>query len=90
MRDVAPSQECALRRRRMYRCEICHELIGPGLPAAKLVVETRPRVYPERKKANKFKRKRKKEASDDPGGSGYETVREVLACASCQELGAGS
>ena len=67
----------------MYRCEICKHLIGPNIPSHKVVVETRPATYPVRREANHFTKNRKVEKRDDPGGSGFEIAREVIACANC-------
>ena len=53
----------------MYICEICNTQTEPNVPCNVITVETRPKVYPPR--------------PGDPGGSGYETVKEVRACPSC-------
>jgi len=67
----------------MYRCEICRNLISPNVPSHNVVVETRPVQYPQRRDANRFTKNRKVEKRDDPGGSGVEIVREVIACPAC-------
>ncbi len=67
----------------MYRCEICQKVAPARTKAARIVVETRPRSYPFRPRANRFVHERKVEYRDDPGGSGYEIVREVTACPDC-------
>jgi hypothetical protein len=67
----------------MYRCELCRNLIGPNIPSHKVVAQTRPVEYPFRRDANRFVKERKEEKRDDPGGSGFEIEREVVACAGC-------
>jgi hypothetical protein len=67
----------------MYRCEICKTLVGPNVPSHKVVVEIRPVQYPHRRDANHFTKNRKIEKRDDPGGSGVEIAREVIACPRC-------
>lgn len=70
----------------MYRCEICHEVVPAKTKAQRVVVETRPRVYPFRKEANRRVWKKSKwEKTDNEGGTGFEIVREVIACPSCAE-----
>ena len=55
----------------MYICGVCEIQVGPRVPCNITPVETREKVYPARSGAN------------DPGGRGFETVREVHACPSC-------
>lgn len=57
----------------MYICGICTTQVGPKVPSNIITVETRQRKYPARPGVG------------DPGGSGYETVREINACPSCAE-----
>src|SRR6185295_7945933 len=59
-------------------------------PAHRKVVETRRREYPRRPKANQFRKDGRQEYTDDPGGVGTETVREILVCPSCFEPSTGS
>ena len=59
-----------------------------GTPAARVVVETRPRTYRYRPHANRLVRpdkkgKRKVIYVDDPGGTGREAGRAVIACPDC-------
>lgn len=65
----------------MYRCEMCRELVPPGTPSHRVVVETRERRYPYR--PDLFAIKGTKEKKADPGGVGREIVREVIACPRC-------
>jgi hypothetical protein len=47
------------------------------------LLETRFRQYPPRPKANQIVRDGKVKYIDDPGGKGYEIVKEVTACPRC-------
>lgn len=67
----------------MYRCEICREIVPPHTPSHRVTVETRPVQYPFRSDANTVLVKGKREKRHDPGGSGREIVREVIACPRC-------
>jgi hypothetical protein len=72
----------------MYRCQVCGCVVPPRTPASRLVLATRPKRYPGRPKAHRVIRlsetnKLKVVLLDDPGGSGREIAREVLACPSC-------
>ena len=57
----------------MYICEICTTQSEPNVPCEMVVVETREKTYPAR--------------AGDPGGSGFETVKEVRACPACAAKG---
>jgi hypothetical protein len=53
-----------------------------------VVIETRLKPHPIRSRANRVVRpdasgKSKEKFADDPGGSGWEIVREVIACPDC-------
>ena len=48
-----------------------------------MAVGTRPVQYPFRADANTVIVKGKREKRHDPGGSGREIVREVIACPRC-------
>ena len=67
----------------MYQCEICRKVVPPNTPSYKIVVETRPVAYPRRPDANKTRVRGKIEKRDDPGGQGFEIVRELRACPEC-------
>jgi len=71
----------------MYRCEMCKVVIPPNTPALRVTVETRRKVYPERRNSNRIRIQGKKKplTTGDPGGIGYETVREVKVCRGCYE-----
>jgi rubredoxin len=58
--------------------------------AETIVVETRPGVYPPRRKAHREivwkKPLQRLEKQDDPGGTGWEVVREIQVCPPCKRL----
>jgi hypothetical protein len=58
-------------------------MVPPNTRAVNVALETRPRQYPRRAKANLIRKNGKKEHTDDPGGTGLEIVREVRACPAC-------
>lgn len=80
---------------RMYKCQICGVVVPEGIPANHVVLETRKREYPRRtkvflKKSTEKKRRRRKpdpdkDYVDDPGGTGFEIVRQAMACKACAE-----
>ena len=72
----------------MFRCQLCQCVVPPRTPCHHLVLDRRKRQYPYRSGANTFIRtnesgKRKEYHTDDPGGEGYEVVREVIVCPAC-------
>jgi hypothetical protein len=67
----------------MYRCQICAKVMPPRTKAYRISVETRHRRYPKREKVNRVAKDHKVRLVDDPGGEGYEIVREVTACPDC-------
>jgi hypothetical protein len=83
----------------MYKCQICNTNVSANASAHRVVLETRARQYPFRpdvflkpdpKKKGSKRKPRKPEYNDDPGGTGYETVREVIACAACARAGSAT
>ena len=69
----------------MYRCQLCKSVVSEGMPAHRIIIETRPTEYPSRPKAHLQRVGRKVKNFDDPGGAGYEIAKEALACRSCAE-----
>jgi hypothetical protein len=73
----------------MYVCQICQKVTPPHTPSNRIITETRPRRYLRRSKANrvpgirKSRRKDDDSRKDDPGGDGYEIVREIIVCPAC-------
>lgn len=55
----------------MYICDFCNKQVGPGIPSNTIVMETREKEYPARPSVN------------DPGGFGYEIVKEAKVCTDC-------
>ena len=87
----------------MFICQFCNYCTSAGIRARRIVVETQNFIFPERFRAQrptkgKEKRKEKREKerrkggkverwNTDPGGTGQQIVREVLACSKCVETG---
>jgi len=67
----------------MYKCESCGALIGPGVRQNLKILSTRKKIYPYRKRANKYKKGRKTIYTDDPGGVGWEIEKNQRVCESC-------
>ena len=72
----------------MFKCNVCEDVFGPGVAPVKLTVERRARTYPLRWNVfpapKGFRRVEGQLACvDDPGGQGWEVVREVVACRAC-------
>lgn len=77
----------------MFKCGVCEDVFGPGISSAKLTVERRERTYPLRWNVNPepkgFRRvEGQLSCVDDPGGRGWEIVREVVVCRPCAAAGA--
>jgi hypothetical protein len=66
---------------------MCGSVMPPRTRCHRVVVETRPKIYPRREKVFQVLRwergRWRLKDEDDPGGVGYETVREVIACPRC-------
>ncbi|MEZ4287167.1 MAG: hypothetical protein R3A47_03275 [Polyangiales bacterium] len=79
----------------MFRCELseiipdlkgCGSSVSrPGEKSVMVTVEQRPAEYPSRAKAQRLRVGRKTKYADDPGGAGYEIVKQVRACTRCAE-----
>jgi hypothetical protein len=76
----------------LFRCQLCGCSAPAGARPERIAVETRPREYPFRREANRPVKHHGRlvrgddgrvRRPDDPGGSGEEIVREVLACPAC-------
>lgn len=63
----------------MYNCQKCRLTTAPGTSQKKVVVQKRAKQYPVRLKANRNR-------TDDNGGLGAETVREIAVCPACASL----
>ena len=69
----------------MFRCEGCGLVVPARVPVSKVVVETRRKEYPRRKKVHwrPHAEDPKDRWADDPGGESVETVRELWLCPRC-------
>ena len=73
----------------MYRCQLCQSVVPAKTPCHRLVLQWRKKEYPFRPRANVLVRKPspdkkpKEEYRDDPGGQGYEIVKEIIVCTAC-------
>jgi hypothetical protein len=72
----------------MFLCPLCGRVVARRVPACRVVVKTRPKTYPLRHAANRpvariENGRKRSRRPDDPGGTGRETVQEILACAAC-------
>jgi hypothetical protein len=71
----------------MYRCELCGAIAPSHTRSYLVALETREKVYPLRPEVFRAKQmvhgKEKEVWKDDPGGRGWEIVREARACPSC-------
>jgi hypothetical protein len=65
---------------------VCGGVAPANTSAIRQVVETRRRKYPFREKVNPFRKDGRTKRTDDPGGVGFEIVREILICPACAEL----
>jgi len=74
----------------MFRCHYCKKIVPPGTSAVHIVVETREVQYPSRggRSLDTNKKTSRSTKFQDRGGSGVETVKEVLACPSCAKAAA--
>jgi len=54
-----------------------------GGKAFRVVVERREKLYPFRSAANRFEPTQNRRP-DDPGGKGWEIVKEILVCEACK------
>lgn len=67
-----------------FRCEFCSKKVPAHQPMIKLIEETRVRTYPARERANRGRDEDGERAwIADPGGAGWEAVREVGVCQEC-------
>jgi hypothetical protein len=66
----------------MFRCSFCSKLTQKGEPMTRVPLETRAKTYPFRERANRYSMKAR-DWPDDPGGKGFELVKEGQACPGC-------
>lgn len=69
----------------MFKCQNCQTIVPAHTKAARIVVKTRFKAYPHRKKAfwTYNAQKGKREEIDDIGGHGWEIAHEIVVCPDC-------
>ena len=67
----------------MYKCQQCNQVVPAKTKANRITVETRYKQYPFRAKVMRQIEAGKVKMADDPGGTGYEIVRELVVCPDC-------
>lgn len=71
-----------------FVCKVCNEKQINGTKAHMVVLQKRAKHYPPRPKAYKVFDEEEQEYTfkEDPGGDGFEAVKEVQACKACAEI----
>jgi hypothetical protein len=69
----------------MYQCQNCSTLVSSNQSSHLVAIIKRKKQYSFRVDANTYidKKVGKKKKSNDHGGSGYETVKEIRVCKKC-------
>ena len=70
----------------MFRCYFCQEITPPKTKKTFVVIETREKTYPARRSESRRHGRFRPPAdssSNDTGGKGRETQKEVPACPAC-------
>lgn len=67
----------------MFTCTICKRPQPTYTKPTRVISESEAVSYPYRRGANKFWNEGRLEPRDDPGGKGFQIVREELACPEC-------
>ena len=70
----------------MFRCYFCQQITPPKTTKHRVVIATREKQYPTRRRESKGPRGRfrfREEAVQDRGGEGVEIAQEVAACPAC-------
>jgi hypothetical protein len=69
----------------MYQCQNCFTLVSSNQSSHLVAIIKRKKQYSFRADANTYidKKDGKKKKSNDPGGRGYETVKEIRVCKKC-------
>jgi hypothetical protein len=71
------------RKETMFRCASCGRKSDVGETPQLVVIERRAKNYPFRAHANRVSKDGHITHSDDPGGQGWEIVKEVLMHKEC-------
>ncbi|WP_163833330.1 hypothetical protein [Spartinivicinus ruber] len=69
----------------MYQCQQCSSLVSANTPSYSLVIQKRKQSYPKRSKVNEHHKEGKAKITDDPGGTGFEIVKEIAVCRACYD-----
>lgn len=72
----------------MFRCHFCQQITPPGTKKRYVVIATREKQYPTRRREAQRPRGRfrsRDESVQDRGGKGRETAEEVAACPACAD-----
>jgi hypothetical protein len=68
----------------MYKCENCGTLVSARQSSFLFTTIKRRKQYAFRADANiAIDKSGKKKKTNDPGGTGYETVKEIVVCKKC-------
>jgi hypothetical protein len=74
----------------MFHCQECGVNVPHGVPVLRMTTERKLVTFPPCKAANKnvkrwdeVKKKYIKESVDDPGGTGWQILREKMVCSDC-------
>jgi hypothetical protein len=68
----------------MYKCQNCSTLVSSNQSSYLFAIIKRKKQYSFRAEANTcITKDGKKKKPNDPGGSGYETVKEIRVCRKC-------
>lgn len=65
----------------MFKCQCCHKSKAPGVSPVRVLLEVRNKVYTRR--ANSQRARDGKLTRHDPGGKGWEIVKEERWCRAC-------
>lgn len=66
-----------------FICNRCNKATPNGAKVHRIVTEKREVTYPYRNDANRYKDAHGWVWTDDKGGKGYETAKELSVCGAC-------
>lgn len=82
--DIGPQGSSLNWPWKMYICQKCLSNIPANQPSFNFTTHKRQKHYPKRLQANVFiDQNGKQQKRDDPGGTGYEIVKEIKVCKAC-------
>jgi len=70
----------------MFICNKCNKSVGPRISPINVVVEKKMINHKHRSNANPCRVDGVRDATDDPGGMGYQIVREAKYCSRCASV----